>query len=247
MQYLVKAVWSQALMRAISVILQPNQNVIRGKVTQSSVLSQRIALTAMCINGKRFIIIKNDAIYYFHHIIPVIATLAFYQLVLAARIICMFLTLLEPAQHHVMINGTPSWETYAHSINTLVMGSFQGTRWEGPAWFAVANLIMTVLSENQPGIYLTSPDGKTTDKQFAKMSVDYSRQVINKGRIIEACELLGAKVWDNFTYHGSELPLFEYHTSTKALVPQENFMPGSGRKNLETNFVILLKLNSTID
>ena len=61
-QYLMKAIWSQTLMKAITSHLHPNQNALRGKVTQSSVLSHRIALDTMFVNGKKCIVIKNDAV-----------------------------------------------------------------------------------------------------------------------------------------------------------------------------------------
>ena len=76
------------------------------------------------------------------------------------------------------------------------MGSGQGTGWAGPSWFVVADLILTGLSENHPGLYLTLPDGKTTDKIFAKMSVDDSRQGIHEG---------GVKVYN--ARHGTNITL----------------------------------------
>ena len=53
-QYLMKAVWSQTLMRYITLILHPKTkpNVIRGKVTQSSVLSHRIDLDTMVVDSE---------------------------------------------------------------------------------------------------------------------------------------------------------------------------------------------------
>ena len=95
----------------------------------------------MFVNGERCIFIENDVVNCFDRIIPVIAALAFYQLGLETRIICMLLLFLEAAQHHVMINGTPSEVTYTNTEQTPVMGSSQGTGWDGPSCCVVADLI----------------------------------------------------------------------------------------------------------
>ena len=43
----------------------------------------------------------------------------------------------------------------------------------------MADIILTSLNENQPGIYLVSPDRKTEDFRTAEMSVDDARQGVN--------------------------------------------------------------------
>ena len=179
-QYLMKAIWSQTMMKAITSHLHPNQNALRGKVTQSSVLSHRIALDTMFVNGKKCIVIENDAVNCFDRILPWMAALAFYQMGLAVGSISFFMTFLEMAQHHVLIRGVPSRDRYAHSRETPIMGSGQGTGWAGPSWFAVADMILTSLSDNQPGLHLISPNGEEEDKRAEEMSVDDSRQGVNE-------------------------------------------------------------------
>ena len=57
LQYLMKAIWSQALMRAITPILNSCQNAVSGTVTQSSILGHRVALNTVFVNGEDCIII----------------------------------------------------------------------------------------------------------------------------------------------------------------------------------------------
>ena len=59
------------------------------------------------------------------------------------------------------------------------MGSGQCTGWAGLSWFTVADIILTGLSENQPGMVMVSPDVKTEDFRAAEASVDDSRQGVN--------------------------------------------------------------------
>ena len=179
LQYLMKAIWSQAFMRAITPILNDSQNAVTGRVTQSSILGHRIALDTIFVNGEDCIIVENDAVNCFDRIIPIIAALAFLRMGLAAAIIQFYLTLLENARHYIIVDGAPSPEYYAHSRDTPIMGSGQGTGWAGPSWFAVADLIFTALAENQPGMYLVSPDRKTEDFRIAEASVDDARQGVN--------------------------------------------------------------------
>ena len=183
LQYLMKAVWSQALMRAVTPILNKSQNSLRGTVTQSSILSHRVAMDTLFVNGEDCIIIENDAVNCFDRIIPVIAALAFYRLGLPTFIICFFLSFLEAAKHHVMVNGRPSTQSYADSENTPIMGSGQGTGWAGPAWFAVADIILTSLTDNQPGLYMKSPNGMIEDFRAAEANVDDARQGINSAGV----------------------------------------------------------------
>ena len=183
LQYLMKAVWSQALMRAITPILNKFQNSLQGRVTQSSILSHRIAMDSLFVNGEDCVIVKNDAVNCSDRIIPTISALAFYRLGLSTFMIGFFLSFLEAARHHIIVNNKPSKQPYANSETTPIMGSGQGTGWAGPAWFSVADILLTGLTCNQPGMYLISPDGETEDFRAAEANVDDARQGINSAGV----------------------------------------------------------------
>ena len=182
-QYLMKALWSRALMRAVSPILHPSQNALQGRVTQSGVLSHRIALDTMFVRGEECIIVENDAVNCFDRILPIIAALALMRLGMTPGMVRFYLNFLERAEHHILLSNKPSREKYAHSQNTPIMGSGQGTGWAGPSWFAVSDILFTSLAQNQPGIYLVSPDGETEDFRTAEASIDDARQVVNTGGV----------------------------------------------------------------
>ena len=184
-QYVMKAIWSGALMKAVSSNLHPSQNALQGRVTQSGVLSHRIALDTLFVRGEECIVFENDAVNCFDRILPHIAALAFMRLGMSLGMVLFFMDFLESAEHHIILGNNPSEERYAHSENTPIMGSGQGTGWAGPSWFAVADIIFTSLEENQPGLYLISPDGRTTDFRTAEASVDDARQGINTEGVIK--------------------------------------------------------------
>ena len=175
----MKAIWSQAFTKVISPLLKDSQNARTGRVTQSSILGHRVALDTIFVHGEECIIIENDAVNCFDRIIPLIAAIAFIQMGLAIGMAKFYLFFLEKARHHVIVDGKPSEEYYAHSPTTPIMGSGQGTGWAGPSWFAVSDIIFTALNDNQPGLYLMSPDRKTTDFRTAEASVDDTRQGVN--------------------------------------------------------------------
>ena len=166
-------------MRAVTPFLNGSQNAVIGRVTQSGILSHRIALDTIFVNGEDCIVVENDAVNCFDRIVPRVVALAFLRLGLAVNVISFYLTFLEQANHYIIVDGKPSRAVYSHLRQTPIMGSGQGTGWEGPSWFAVADLIFNSLEENQPGMYLVSPDGKTEDFRVAEASVDDARQGVN--------------------------------------------------------------------
>ena len=111
------------------------------------------------------------------------ATMAFMRLGMTLGMVGFYLKFLEVAEHQIILGSTPSEERYAHSESTPILGSGQGTGWAGPSWYAVSDIIFTSLEENQPGIYLESPDGKTQDFRVAEASVDDARQGVNTGGV----------------------------------------------------------------
>ena len=153
---------------------------MKGKVTQSSIMSHRIAMDTMFAYGEKAIVIENDAVNCFDRILTHIAAAAFYRMGMTIGIISLYMNFVEGANHHVLLGAKPSTTSYSHSVETPIMGSGQGTGWAGPSWFAVADIILTALKENQPGMTLESPDGETIDEHHAEMSVDDSRQGINE-------------------------------------------------------------------
>ena len=159
-------------MRAVSTELHPSQNALQGRVTQSGVLSHRIALDAMFVQGEESIIIENNAVNFFDRILPNVAAVAMMRLGMTIGMVWFYMNFLESANHHIMLGNTPSEVAYAHSQNTPIMRSGQGTGWAGPSWFAVSDILFTSLAKNQPGVYLVSPDGKTEDFRTAEASVD---------------------------------------------------------------------------
>ena len=52
-----------------------------------------------------------------------------------------------------------------------------------PTWLSVADMILTALTDYQPGILLTSVVGNLIDFHAAKKHVDDSRQGINEGGV----------------------------------------------------------------
>ena len=178
-QYLMKAMWSSALMRAVTPILQTSQNALRGRVTQSGVLSHRIALDTIFVLGEECIITENDAVNCFDRILPHIAAMAFMRLGMVLGMVVFYLDFLEKAEHSIILGGEPTKRRYAHSESTPILGSGQGTGWAGPSWYAVSDIIFTGLKENHPGIYLESPDGNTKDFRTAEASVNDARQGVN--------------------------------------------------------------------
>ena len=178
-QYIMKAMWSSALMKAVTPVLQTTQNALRGRVTQSGVLSHRIALDTIFVLGEECIIIENDAVNCFDRILPHIAAMAFMRLGMVLGMVTFYLNFLEAAEHSIILGGEPTERKYAHSESTPILGSGQGTGWAGPSWYAVSDIIFTGLTENQPGIYLESPDRNTKDFRTAEASVDDARQGVN--------------------------------------------------------------------
>ena len=254
LQYLMKAVWSQALMRAITPILNKSQNSLQGKVTQSSILSHRIAMDTLFVNGEDCVIIENDAVNCFDRIIPVIAALAFYRLGLPSFIIGFFLSFLEAARHHIIVNGKPSKQSYANSENTPIMGSGQGTGWAGPAWFAVADIILTCLTSNQPGMYLKSPNGLIVDFRAAEANVDDARQGINSAGVEkynkehltnldigEAAQQASQKFERYLTLTGGRLALDK--TMCYSLFPDHGHLEKRYRPAIDTRVQIVLTEN----
>ena len=64
-QYIMKALWSSCLMRIVSERLNNGQNALKGRATQSFIISHRIALDKIFMRDKSAIIIKNDAVNYY--------------------------------------------------------------------------------------------------------------------------------------------------------------------------------------
>ena len=153
---------------------------MKGKVTQSSVMSHRIAMYTIFAYGEKAIVIENDTVNCSDRILTHIAAAAFYRMGMAIGIIGLYLNFLEGAKHHVILGAKPSAISYSHSEETPIMGSGQGTGWAVPSWFAVADTKFTALKEKQLGMRLESPDGETMDERHAEMSVDDSRQGINE-------------------------------------------------------------------
>ena len=170
-------------MRAMQPVMKQEQNAMKGKVTQSSVISHRIAMDTMFAYGEKAIVIENDAVNCFDRILTHIAAAAFYRMGMAIGIIGLYMNFMEGAKHHVLLGAKPSATSYSHSAETPIMGSGQGTGWAGPSWFAVADIILTTLKENQPRMRLESPDGETIDERHAETSVDDSRQGINEAGV----------------------------------------------------------------
>ena len=131
------------------------------------------------MSGEDCIIVENDAVNCFDRILPNISELAFLRLGLAAGIIGFYLSFLEAARNHIIVDEKPSKRTYVNSKVTPIMGSGQGKCWALPSWFTISNIILTGLSKNQPGIFLVSPDGNTKDFRAAEASVDDVRQGVN--------------------------------------------------------------------
>ena len=166
-------------MRAVSTILHPSQNALQGRVTQSGVLNHRIALDTMFVRGKECVVVENNAVNYFDMILPIIAAFALMRLGMSLGTVWFYLNFLELAEHHILLGNKPLRGKYSHSQNTPIMGSRQGTGWAGPSWFSVSDILFTSLGQNQPGIYLISPNGETEDFRTAEASVDNSRQGVN--------------------------------------------------------------------
>lgn len=104
---------------------------------------------------------------------------------LALETIKMYLNLMEEANHDVLLGGTPSQQRYSHSQHTLIIGSGQGTKWAGPSWFSISEIILDALQSNQQGLKLESPDIETTDERHAEMCVENSRQGVNNTGVME--------------------------------------------------------------
>ena len=90
-------------------------------------------MDSLFVNSEHCVIVENDAVNCFDRIIPVIAALAFYRLGLPSFMIGFFLSFLEAARHHIIINNKPSKQPYTNSETSPIMGSGQGTGWAGPA------------------------------------------------------------------------------------------------------------------
>ena len=217
LQYLMKAMWSQSLMREVTPHLNNQQNALKGKVVQSSILSHRIAMDIMFLNAESCMIIENDAVNCYDRILLGVAALAMKRAGVPARMIRFFLNLLQKARHHVMMGGTPSRDFYSHSSLTPIMGSGQGTGWSPPIWFLIADIILSALDENQPGLLLKSPTGEIQDRRSGEMNTDDSRQGINEG---------GTKHFNET--HGTRLTLLQ--AANKANQAFERYLSLTGGK-----------------
>ena len=197
-QYLMKRIWSRHLMGKTTAKLHSNQNALKNRVTQSSILSHRIALDNMFLVGEKAVIIENDAVNCYDRILTMVAALALLRAGMAMSSVKFMLEFLERAVHRLVLGGKPTVGSYRHSTETQIMGTGQGTGWSPPIWFLVADIIIAALIINQPGLLLTSPTGETIDLRQNEKHVDDSRQGINESGI----EAYNAK-------HGMELTLEE--------------------------------------
>ena len=62
-------------MQAITSFLNKQQKTLKNRVTHSSMLSHRVALNQMFVNGERCVIIENDAINCDNRILKNVASL----------------------------------------------------------------------------------------------------------------------------------------------------------------------------
>ena len=127
LQYLTNAMWIQALMKEVTEHLNKEQHALRGKVTQSSILSHRLAMDIMFINAEISIIIENDAVNCFGRILIHIAAAAFYRMGVAIGIIGLYMNFVEGEKHHVLLGAKPPALSYSHSQETQIMGGGQAT------------------------------------------------------------------------------------------------------------------------
>ena len=101
-------------MQKSTKLLHQNQNALKDKVTQSSILSHRMALDIMFLMGEKAIIIENDAVNCYDRILTNVASLALLRMGMAVDAVKFFLKFLETAVHHLVLGGTPSIGTYTH-------------------------------------------------------------------------------------------------------------------------------------
>ena len=182
-QFLMKCLWSQRLMRSVTPFLNKQQNATKGRVTQSSILSHRVALDLMFLNGERSIITESDVANCYDRILRHIATMALSRAGMTGQALSFFQEFLRQARHYLLLSGKQSEGCFADSAQTPVEGSGQGTGWSPPVWLLIADIILKALEDNQPGLFLTSPDGSTTDFRAAEKHVDDSRQGVNEAGV----------------------------------------------------------------
>ena len=183
-QFLMKCLWSKRLMTTITPFLDKQQNALKGRVTQSSVLSHRVALDLMFITGERSIVIENDAVNCYDRILRIVAILALALAGMPFLALMFFQAFLAEARHHLILGGKPTTRCFADSRTTPIEGSGQGTGWSPPTWFMIAEIILRALRANQPGMLLISPAGETTDFRAAEKHVDDSRQTVNETGVL---------------------------------------------------------------
>jgi len=105
LQYLMKILYSNAMMQPISPLLQTNQNALRDHATQSSILSYIIEINTIFIEREKSIITENDAKNFFERILMHIAAFAFNRVGMTKKIMSLYLNLLESAECHVLLGG----------------------------------------------------------------------------------------------------------------------------------------------
>ena len=135
-------------MRTITPFLNTQQNALKERVTQSSVLSHRIALDQLFLRGERLIVIENDAVNCYDRILRHVAALALSRGGLPDQALAFFKRFLTEAHHHILIGGKPSEGKFADSAQTPIEGSGQGTGWSPPTWFMIADIILQALEAN---------------------------------------------------------------------------------------------------
>ena len=122
----MKCLWSQRLMRSITPFLNKQQNATKGRVTQSSILSHRVALDLMFLNGEKSIITESDVAYYYDHILRHIATMALSRAEMADKALAFFQEFLRQARHYLLLSGKPSDGCFADSRQTPGGGKWTG-------------------------------------------------------------------------------------------------------------------------
>ena len=183
LQYLMKTIWSKRLMSHVQHLLHPSQNATAGKVPQSSVLSHKLALNIMFIKGEKSVINENDASNCYDRILVPIAALACLRVGLPENAACFMTSFLSQAKHFLLRSGVQSCNHFAHTPEVRVDGTGQGTGWSPPLWTLVADILITSMAE-YAGMYISAPDGSSSDLRQIEMYVDDAFQNINESGVL---------------------------------------------------------------
>ena len=90
-------------MREVTHHLNDQQNALKGKVVQSSILSHRIGMDIMFINAESSIFVEKDAVNCYDRILLGVAALAMTRAGVPIKMTTFSLDLLERSRHHVMM------------------------------------------------------------------------------------------------------------------------------------------------